>query len=129
MCLIVNDDLHKTFERYRALKKGRKPLKFVPGESTQQTLLNPSHVYTYIEREEPKAQQHEDRKSANKAPADVDLFDLMGPASQPASHVHPMMMGQPQVAPMPNMMTMQMQQAMAHQMQQQMQTNQQMLIG
>jgi hypothetical protein len=55
MCLIVNDDLHKTFERYRALKKGRKPLKFVPGESTQQNLLNPSHVYTYIEREEPKA--------------------------------------------------------------------------
>lgn len=52
MCLIVNDDLHRTFERYRALKKGRKPEKFVPGESTQQTLLNPSHVYTYVEREE-----------------------------------------------------------------------------
>jgi len=23
MCLIVNDDLHKTFERYRAIKEGR----------------------------------------------------------------------------------------------------------
>lgn len=32
MCLIVNDDLHKTFERYRAIQKGRKPEKFVPGE-------------------------------------------------------------------------------------------------
>ena len=52
MCLIVNDDLHRTFERYRALKKGRKPEKFVPGESTQQTLLTPSHVYTYVEHEE-----------------------------------------------------------------------------
>ena len=34
MCLIVNDDLHKTFDRYRAIKKGQKPAKFVPGEST-----------------------------------------------------------------------------------------------
>ena len=32
MCLLVNDDLHKTFERYRAYKKGRKADKFVPGE-------------------------------------------------------------------------------------------------
>jgi len=54
MCLIVNDDLHKTFERYRAIKKGRKPLKFVPGESTQQTLLNPSHIYTASTTEENK---------------------------------------------------------------------------
>ena len=34
MCLIVNDDLHKTFDRYRAIKKGKKPDPFVPGEST-----------------------------------------------------------------------------------------------
>lgn len=46
MCLIVNDDLHKTFERYRAIKKGRKPEKFVPGESTQETMLTPSHIYS-----------------------------------------------------------------------------------
>ena len=46
MCLIVNDDLHKTFERYRAIKKGRKPEKFVPGEDLQQTMLTPSHIYT-----------------------------------------------------------------------------------
>ena len=46
MCLIVNDDLHKTFERYRAIKKGRKPEKFVPGEAKQETMLTPSHIYT-----------------------------------------------------------------------------------
>ena len=46
MCLIVNDDLHKTFERFRAIKKGRKPEAFVPGESTQKTMLSPSHIYT-----------------------------------------------------------------------------------
>jgi len=33
MCLIVNDDLHKTFDRYRAIKEGRVPEKYVPGES------------------------------------------------------------------------------------------------
>lgn len=46
MCLIVNDDLHKTFERYRAIKKGRVPEKFVPGEAIQNTALVPSHIYT-----------------------------------------------------------------------------------
>ena len=49
MCLIVNDDLHKTFERYRAVTKGRRPEKFVPGESVQNTMLTPSHVYTASE--------------------------------------------------------------------------------
>ena len=46
MCLIVNDDLHKTFERYRSLRKGKTPAKFIPGESTQNTLLTPSHIYS-----------------------------------------------------------------------------------
>jgi hypothetical protein len=46
MCLIVNDDLHKTFERYRAIKKGRKPEKFIPGEAKSNTMLTPSHIYT-----------------------------------------------------------------------------------
>ena len=49
MCLIVNDDLHKTFERYRAVKEGRVPEKFVPGESLTQTMLAPGHVYTRSE--------------------------------------------------------------------------------
>ena len=46
MCLIVNDDLHKTFERYRAIKKGRIAERFVPGEDLQNTSLAPSHIYT-----------------------------------------------------------------------------------
>lgn len=59
MCLLVNDDLHKTFERYRAYKKGRKPENFVPGESTQQSMLSPSHIYTQP-NEESKSGQNED---------------------------------------------------------------------
>jgi len=46
MCLIVNDDLHKTFDRFRAIKEGRNPEKFVPGESTAPTMLAPGHIYT-----------------------------------------------------------------------------------
>jgi len=34
VCLLVNDDLHKTFSRYDKLKKGKKPEPFVPGETT-----------------------------------------------------------------------------------------------
>jgi hypothetical protein len=33
VCLLVNDDLHKTFSRYEKLKKGKKPEAFLPGES------------------------------------------------------------------------------------------------
>lgn len=33
VCLLVNDDLHKTFARYEKLKKGKKPEAFIPGES------------------------------------------------------------------------------------------------
>lgn len=33
VCLLVNDDLHKTFARYEKLKKGKKPEVFIPGES------------------------------------------------------------------------------------------------
>lgn len=32
-CLLVNDDLQKTFKRYHAIRAGKKPGKFVPGES------------------------------------------------------------------------------------------------
>lgn len=45
VCLLVNDDLHKTFARYEKLKKGKKPDIFVPGESQQNTALNPTVVY------------------------------------------------------------------------------------
>lgn len=37
ICLLVNDDLHKTFQRYDKLKKGKKPDVFIPGEDTQPT--------------------------------------------------------------------------------------------
>ena len=37
VCLLVNDDLHKTLKRHDKLKKGKKPEPFVPGESTQET--------------------------------------------------------------------------------------------
>lgn len=33
VCLLVNDDLHKSFQRYEKLKKGKKPETFIPGES------------------------------------------------------------------------------------------------
>jgi hypothetical protein len=33
VCLLVNDDLHKTFARYEKLKKGKNPEAFIPGES------------------------------------------------------------------------------------------------
>jgi hypothetical protein len=33
VCLLVNDDLHKTFIRYDNIKKGTKADAFIPGES------------------------------------------------------------------------------------------------
>jgi hypothetical protein len=33
VCLLVNDDLHKTFQRFEKLKKGKKPEAFIPGEA------------------------------------------------------------------------------------------------
>lgn len=35
VCLLVNDDLHKTFGRYEKLKNRKKPEAFIPGESLQ----------------------------------------------------------------------------------------------
>jgi len=56
LCLIVNDDLQKTFKRYHALNAGEKPGKFIPGESTAQTMLEPTHIYTeqIVEAANPK---------------------------------------------------------------------------
>ncbi len=54
VCLLVNDDLQKTFARHDKLKKGKKPDPFIPGESTQQTLLTPTTVY---EKPEVKAKR------------------------------------------------------------------------
>ena len=44
-CLLVNDDLQKTFKRYHAIREGRNPGKFVPGESGVKTVLVPNHIY------------------------------------------------------------------------------------
>ncbi len=46
VCLLVNDDLQKTFKRYHAVKESRKVEAFIPGESTKNTVLNPTHIYT-----------------------------------------------------------------------------------
>ena len=45
ICLLVNDDLQATFRRYHALRDGKKPGKFVPGESGKDSYLTPTHVY------------------------------------------------------------------------------------
>jgi hypothetical protein len=45
-CLIVNDDLVRSFQRVKDLKEGRKPADFVPGESQQKNVLNPTHIYS-----------------------------------------------------------------------------------
>lgn len=45
VCLIVNDDLQKTFERYHEIMKKRKPKAFIPGESLKSTCLSPTHIY------------------------------------------------------------------------------------
>jgi len=94
MCLIVNDDLHKTFERYRAIKEGRVPEKFVPGESMAETMLSPNHIYT--ESPAGNSDQAPAQSSAPRQPpaADVDLFDLIGGSSASAP-------AQPQQQPPP----------------------------
>ena len=45
VCLLVNDDLHKSFQRFEKLKRGKKPEVFIPGESQQATALQPTTVY------------------------------------------------------------------------------------
>jgi hypothetical protein len=46
VCLLVNDDLQKTFKRYHCLKDRKRPEAFIPGESIKNTILNPTHIYT-----------------------------------------------------------------------------------
>lgn len=54
VCILVNEDMQKTFQRFEKLKKGKKPEPFIPGESTQKTALTPGTVY---EKPEVKAQR------------------------------------------------------------------------
>jgi len=39
VCLVVNDDLQKTFKRWHDLQDGKKPEPFVPGENIKPTVL------------------------------------------------------------------------------------------
>jgi hypothetical protein len=47
ICLAVNDDMLKTFDRFRALRNGGRPEPFIPIESTNHSLvmLEPSYIY------------------------------------------------------------------------------------
>jgi hypothetical protein len=47
ICLAVNDDMHKTFERFKSLRSGERAQKFVPAESQNKSLLylQPTYVY------------------------------------------------------------------------------------
>lgn len=74
VCLLVNDDLHKTFARYQKLMAGKQPGAFVPGESKQNTVLNPTHIYTKGENIDLPARQSPKLKSN-------DLMDLFGDSS------------------------------------------------
>jgi len=49
ICLLVNDDLQKTFKRYHDARGGKKPGPFIPGESTKDSYLTPTHVYEMAE--------------------------------------------------------------------------------
>jgi hypothetical protein len=48
ICLLVNEDMQKTFARYKAIKKGQKPLSFTPGEYIEIgkiQYLEQTHIY------------------------------------------------------------------------------------
>jgi hypothetical protein len=46
VCLLVNEDLHFTFNRFRAIKEGGKSEEFIPGEMKQQVhYFSPTHIY------------------------------------------------------------------------------------
>jgi hypothetical protein len=46
MTLLINDDLHKTMQRYKKQRGGEKAEPFVPAESTPNgSMINPTHVY------------------------------------------------------------------------------------
>jgi hypothetical protein len=54
ICLLVNDDLHKTFTRFDKIKNKKQPEAFIPGEAMQNTALVPTTLY---EKPEVKAQK------------------------------------------------------------------------
>jgi len=70
--LLINDDLHKTFSRFKKACKGSKPEPFVPAESTPEgSMINPTHVYMTPEQK----QKGEINQVKQSAPG--DLLDMM----------------------------------------------------
>lgn len=56
--LLINDDLHKTFSRFKKACKGSKPEPFVPAESTPEgSMIDPTHVYMTPEQKQKGASQ------------------------------------------------------------------------
>jgi len=46
VCLLVNEDLHFTFTRFKTIKNGGKAEEYVPGECKGEVqYLNPTHIY------------------------------------------------------------------------------------
>lgn len=46
ICLMVNEDMQTTFNRFRAIKEGNQAEKYVPGEATRfYQYLEPGHMY------------------------------------------------------------------------------------
>ena len=108
VCLIVNDDLQKTFKRWHDIQEGKKPEPFQPGENLKPTVLAPTHIYQmsstgdkeeeeeYYDEEEPaesapqkkepvvQRQTGQGGATAPKAQEPIpDLLDMMG-NNQPA---------------------------------------------
>lgn len=79
ICLLVNEDLQKTFSRIDSLKNNQKPAKYIPGESQQDVhYLVPTHIYgqdLQLERD--------DSDSPNKSNDVPDLLNMGGPSEPP----------------------------------------------
>ena len=80
VCLLVNDDLQKTFKRFNRIKKGSFPGDFIPGESLQNTPLTPTHIYSKKE-EKPVNTSNPAPQQPKKVEEVSDLFDLVPPES------------------------------------------------
>ena len=84
-CLLVNDDLQKTFKRYHAVREGRRTEAFVPGESTKNTLLTPTHIYskgTAPRNSTAAVSQPKPTQPVKKTDQIPDLFDFGPPKQQ-----------------------------------------------
>ena len=87
VCLLVNDDLQKTFKRYHAVKEGRRVESFTPGESIKNTVLTPTHIYSKNQTNKQTTTAAVSQPKPTQSNAQVpDLFNF---TSSPASQVQP----------------------------------------